>query len=111
MPLTTTRYSKSALRDLPIGSDPKLAADEKETTLTFPNDLDDGRIHTEIPPHIKWVLSVDESEIISSRIVDDQLVAVKARIPKGIFRFQKDARKSDQNSSMVSYGGGLPGDG
>ncbi|WP_206750773.1 hypothetical protein, partial [Halorubrum sp. SP3] len=97
--------SKSELRELPIASDPKLATDEKETTLTFPNDVSYGRVHTSVPTLVKWVLSVEASEILSyQRDESGNLVAVRAEIPKGIVKFQQSARKSDAHSQMVSYG-------
>jgi hypothetical protein len=87
-----------------VGTDPELAAMEKETTLTIPNDTDTARIHSDVPTTIKWVLSVSESEIENYRTLEGQIVAVTATIPKGILKFQGKARKSDTHSQMVSYG-------
>ncbi|MFO7936570.1 MAG: hypothetical protein R6V06_03070 [Kiritimatiellia bacterium] len=92
------------IHDMSVGSDPELSAMEKETTLTFPNDTDTGRIHTEVPTVIKWVLSVSESEVENHRSVDGEIVAVTATIPKGIIKLQGSARKHDTHSQMVSYG-------
>jgi len=94
------------LRSMDVGSDPDLDPDEKETSLTFPNDTDHGTFYTEVPTMIKWVLSIEGSDIVDFREVDDVgLVAIKATIPKGYFKFQKSARKSMSHSQMVSYGG------
>ena len=87
-----------------IGVDPKLAKEEKETTLSIPNDTDYARIATEVPTHIKWVLSVEESEIEDYRRDGNTLVYIKAMIPKGLLLFKPTARKSDTNGDMVSYG-------
>lgn len=96
---------KSELRQLPIRADSGLNADERETTLSCPNDRHDCRICTEVPTHIKWVLSISESVVESYRLDDDDaLVSLKARVPKGIIKFQQGARKSDTHSQMVSYG-------
>lgn len=90
-----------------IGTDPELSAMEKETTITAPNDTDWARIHSEIPTIIKWVYSIGESEIENTRRVEGQIVAVTAKIPKGVIKLQGKARKSDTHSQMVSYGGEL----
>ena len=93
------------LRSMDVGSDPSLDPDEKETSLTFPNDTDHGTFYTEVPTMIKWVLSIEGSDIVDFREVDDVgLVAIKATIPKGYFKFQKSARKSNTHSQMVSKG-------
>ena len=100
-----TDLSKSELRELPVASDPKLGANEKETTLTFPNDVDYGRIHTSVPTLVKWVLSIRESDVLSyQRDEDGNLIAIRAEVPKGIVKFQGTARKRDTHSQMVTYG-------
>jgi len=96
--------SKSELRQLPIRADSTLGTAERETTMSCPNDQHDCRICTEVPTHIKWVLSISESIVESYRLEDDAIVALKARVPKGIIKFQHQARKSDTHSQMVSYG-------
>lgn len=92
------------IRQMDVGSDPELSAMEKETTLTIPNDTDWARIHSEVPTVIKWVLSVSESEIEQYGTYDGEIVAVTAKIPKGILKLQGSSRKSDTHSQMVSYG-------
>jgi len=92
-----------------IGTDPKLNPDEKETTINAPNDTDTATICTEIQTHIKWVLSVEESDVLDHRTITEDggtqsLVMVKARIPKGILMLKPTARKSDTNGDMTSYG-------
>ena len=103
-----TTPTKTELRETGVGTDPALEADEKETTLTAPNDQDYCIFFSEVPTHIKWVLSIEESELLRHRIYSDddetKVVAIKAKIPKGIIKLQKSARKSDTNSDMVSYG-------
>lgn len=100
--------TKEELREIGVGTDPTLGADEKETAITAPNDEDHCLFFTEVPTHIKWVLSIEESELLRHRIYSDdevtKVVAIKANIPKGIIKLQKSARKSNTNSDMVSYG-------
>ena len=96
--------SKEELRALEIETDSDLGANEKETTLTFPNDKDAGIIHSDVATVIKWVLSVDESEIRDYRLKDGAIVDVRATIPKGIIKLQGSARMSNAHSQMVSYG-------
>jgi hypothetical protein len=104
----TTIPTKTELREIGVGTDPALDPEEKETTLTAPNDEDYCIFFSEVPTHMKWVLSVEESELLRHRIYSDdtvtKVVAIKAKIPKGIIKLQKSARKSDTNSDMVSYG-------
>lgn len=92
------------IRQAEVSSDPALDKAEKETTLACPNDRDRVRIHTEIPTHIKWVLSVESSELEDWRVVDDAVVAVKATIPKALVSLKSSPRKSNCNSQMVSRG-------
>lgn len=99
---------KQHLIETGVGTDPALGPEEKETTITAPNDIGRCTIFTDIPTVIKWVLSIEESEITDHRLYSDgevqQVVAVKATIPKGIIKLQKSARKSNTHSNMVSYG-------
>lgn len=97
-------HTDSELREMPVGTDDKLSAMEKETSVTFPNDTDMGRFHSEVPTTIKWVLSIEESEITDYRIVEGEIVSVTALIPKGVIKLQGSARKSNTHSQMVSYG-------
>lgn len=100
--------TKEHLREIGVGTDPALEAEEKETTLTLPNDTDGGTIFSENPTVMKWILSVEESIITDYRLYSDddtkRVVAIHANIPKGILKFQKSARKSDTHGDMVSYG-------
>lgn len=96
--------SKDELRQLEIATDDDLQANEKETSLTFPNDTDYGIIHSDVATVIKWILSVEESEITDYRLKEGAIVDARARIPKGILKLQQNARKSNAHSQMVSYG-------
>jgi hypothetical protein len=104
----TTTPTKSELREIGAGIDPALDPEERETTFTAPNDTDYCLFFSEVKTHIKWVLSIEESELLRHRIYSDgeetKVVAVKMKIPKGIIKFQNSARKSDTNGDMVSYG-------
>jgi hypothetical protein len=106
--MSDTTPTKEHLREIGVGTDPTLEAEEKETTLTLPNDTDNGRIFSENPTVMKWILSVEEAEITNYRLYSDdgveRVVAIHATIPKGILKFQKSARKSDTHGDMVSYG-------
>ncbi len=87
-----------------VTSDPNLGPEEKETSVTFSNDLDCGLFHSDVPTTIKWFLSVEESEVTDYRTHEGEVVAVTGLIPKSIVRFQGSARKSTSHSDMVSYG-------
>jgi len=99
--------NKAELRELDITTDDDLSASEKETTLSAPNDTDRVTIYSDVATIIKWVLSVEESEMVDHRLKNGKIVGVKATIPKGIIKLQGSARKSNAHSQMVSYGGGL----
>lgn len=100
-----SNYNKEELLDEEISSDPNLTAEEKETAMCFPNDLDDGTIYTEVPTIIKWVFSIEESKIRDVKRGDEgEIVGVDARIPKSIIKLQGNSRKSCGHSQMVSYG-------
>jgi hypothetical protein len=95
--------NKDDLKELDVASDLDITPQERETTLTFPHDTETGRIYSDVPVIIRWVLAIEESEILSHRLKDDEtIVGIKARIPKGIIKLQKDARKSNNQSQMVS---------
>lgn len=100
--------TKQHLTDTGVGTDPALDPEEKETSITAPKDTDTCTIFSEVPTVIKWILSVEESDILDHRIYSDDdetnVVAVTAEIPKGIIKLQKSARKSDTHGDMVSYG-------
>jgi len=93
------------LQKAPIVSDSDLGATEKETTLTIPNDTDRVRLHSDIPTHIKWVLSIPQSTVRRVRTNDSgQITGVVADIPKGVIKMQSGNRSSQTNAAMVSYG-------
>ena len=96
--------NKDELQEYEIGTDRNLSAEEKETTITAPNDTDRCTVYSDVATVIKWVLSVEESEVIDHRIKNGEIVGVKATIPKGILKLQGSARKSNTHSQMVSYG-------
>lgn len=96
--------SKEELQNLDVAGDTQLLTEEKETTLTINNDDDSVTIYSDISTMIKWVLSIEESEIIDHRITDEKLVGIKANVPRGVIKLQSSARKSSNYSQMVSYG-------
>jgi len=104
----TTTPTKQELREIGAGIDPVIGTEERETTFTAPHDKDYCLFFSEVKTHIKWALSIEESELLRHRIYSDdketKVVAVKMKIPKGIIKFQNSARKSDTNGDMVSYG-------
>ena len=87
-----------------VTSNPNLSSEEKKTTVTIPNDLDVVRIHTDIPTHIRWVLSIEDSDLQSVRFTGDKVCGVTADLPKGYLKLQGSNRKSQTNGSMVTYG-------
>jgi len=93
------------VKEYPVTSDPKLSTKEKETTFVFPNDKGVGVIFTDIPTMMKWIFSVEESDVVGVRFNDsDEIIGVKAKIPKGIVKLQGNSRKSNAHSQMVTYG-------
>jgi len=96
--------SREVLESLSVGGDPNLSAEEKETTITVDNDREYVRIHTDIPTHIRWVLSIPDGKVVGYKVVSDKLVSLRADIPKGYLKMQATNRKSQTNGSMVSYG-------
>jgi hypothetical protein len=96
---------KQELLNERIVSDPKLTAKEKETSLCFPNDLECGTIYTEVPTIIKWVLSIEESNIRDVKKTEDgEICGLDAQIPKSIIKLQGDSRNSCDHSRMITYG-------
>lgn len=94
---------KKELLQKSVTSDESLSKKEKETNITFPNDLDCGIFHSDVPTTVKWFLSVEETEVKNYRENDSgEIVAVKGKIPKGIVRLQGNSRKSNSHSNMVS---------
>lgn len=92
-------------RDREVESDPDLLAEEKELNLTFPNDGDHGYLYADVPVFIRWLQSIPPADPEWVRVNDEgALLAVSATIPKGIVKLQKQTRKSQTHSSMVSYG-------
>lgn len=96
--------SRDILDGLEVGSDPNLSTEEKETTITVDNDRDTVRIHTDIPVHIRWILSIPDGKVVGFREISGKLVGLKADIPKGYLKLQGKNRQSQTNGSMVSYG-------
>jgi len=102
--MSNDQLTKEELHELDVDSDSQLGKMEKETTLNFPNDLDRGTIYTDVPTTVRWVLSVEESEIQDYRLQDGDVVSVTASISKGIIKLQGNSRKSNGHGGMVSYG-------
>lgn len=96
--------TEDEIRAMPVREDSMLTPQEKETTLTLPTDLDEGTFSSEVGTTIKWFLSVEETEITDYRVEDDHIVYVRGKIPKSIIKLQSGARKSSNESQMVSYG-------
>jgi hypothetical protein len=93
------------VRELPVTSDNSLASMEKEVRVVCPKDVQECTISTEIPTFIKWIQSISESTIERVRCTDEgEVVSCKATIPKGVLKFQKSGRKSNQHNQMVTYG-------
>jgi len=95
---------KSELQELNVAGDSALSAEEKETTTSIRNSADTFTMYSDVSTMIKWMLSVEESEILDHRIKDGDLVGLKAELPKGILKFQSNARQSNSHSQMIAYG-------
>ncbi len=96
--------SREILDGLEVGSNPDLTSEEKETTITVDNDRDTVRIHSDIPVHIRWILSIPDGKVVGFNQVSEKLVGITADIPKGYLKLQSSNRKQQTNGSMVSYG-------
>jgi hypothetical protein len=100
-----TEYDKQELLEKGVTSDAELIKEEKETSITFPNHIENGLFYSDVPTTIKWFLSVEESIVEDVRFNESsEIIAVKGKIPKGILKLQGNARKSNGHSQMVSYG-------
>lgn len=96
--------SREILDGLTVGSHPDLTTEEKETTITVDNDREKVRIHSDIPVHIRWILSIPDGKVVGFNQVSEKLVGITADIPKGYLKLQSTNRKSQTNGSMVTYG-------
>lgn len=96
--------TEAEIREMPVREDSLLTPQEKETTLTLPTDLDEGTFSSEVGTTIKWFLSVKETEITDYRVEDGNIVYVRGKVPKSVIKLQSSARKSNNESQMVSYG-------
>lgn len=96
--------SKAELRGLTVRADPGLDPDEREMNVRANSRDDWCVVYSEIPVVIRWVLSVPRSAVESYRIIEGDLVAIKAKVPKGQFKFQSTCRETDHNGGMVGYG-------
>jgi len=102
---TSEDVDKKELLDRGVSADQKLTAEEKGTTLNFPNDLDYGSFYSDVPTTVKWFLSIEESIVEGVRFNESgEIIAVKGRIPKSIVKLQGNSRKSNSHSQMVTYG-------
>lgn len=112
-------------RDRDVKEDSGLSSEEKETSIVFTKDGDRCRIHTDIATIIKWVQSVEDSDVERVRLAADgrkdsenpaslsenpsdsaegAVIGVTATIPKAILKLQGHTRKSNAHSQIVSYG-------
>ena len=98
-------YDKEKLLERGVASAKYLGTKEKETSITFSNDREMGSFYSEVSTTMKWFLSIEES------VVDDvetdesgRVIRVRGKIPKGIVKLKGKARKSNNDSQMVSYG-------
>jgi len=96
--------TEAEIREMPVREDPLLTPQEKETALTLPTDLDEGTFSSEVGTTIKWFLSVRETEITDYCVEDGNIVYVRGKVPKSVIKLQSSARKSNNESQMVSYG-------
>lgn len=82
-----------------------IRTNEKEFRIIGVNREPQCIISTEIPTIIRWIQSTGVSSFERVHINDDgQIVGAKATVPKGIIKFQSQARKSNRHSQMVAYG-------
>lgn len=96
--------SKGELRGLDIRSDPGLTKEEREWDVKGSAADDWCVVFSEVPVFIRWVLSIPHSEVESYRVVEGDLVAIEAKVPKGHFKLQSTCRKSNSDGDVVSHG-------
>jgi len=93
-----------SVRDFNVKSNPDLAAQEQDTTVSFVKDGETIDVYSDVPTFIKWILSVKDVDIRWVHLTDDDSICgCKARAPKGCFKL-KPPRKSNNHYGMTTYG-------
>lgn len=93
-----------SMRQMDVQSNPNLRADEQDTTVSFEKDTEEFTIYSDVPTFIKWILSVESTEIEWVHVTDDEKICgCKAKAPKGCFKL-KPPRKSNNHYGMTTYG-------
>ena len=97
--------------------DPRLAPQEKETTIRFARDEDRAVIHTDEAGLGRRLLAHDDSDVVEVAVLDDgrvrrvtldevergdEPVGVRATLPIGALSIHSSSRKSDRHAQVVS---------
>lgn len=61
-----------------VGRDPRLAPEERETTVTFATDEDTARVHTDEPALVRRLLAHDHVDVDDVGVYDDGTVRTVA---------------------------------
>lgn len=92
-------------REREVTSDDELLSQEKELRIVCPNDVDYCHIATEIPTIMKWIQSIEESEVEWVRTnSDSEIIAIAGKMPKGMMTLKSQSKKSNTHGSIVTYG-------
>lgn len=94
------------IREKDCKSNSNLDTMEQETSFSFSKDVDHVHMYTDIPTFMKWIFSIEETEILFVHMDedDDAVIGCKAKIPKNYLKLQSSGRKNASHFSMVSYG-------
>jgi len=97
--------------------DPRLAPQEKETTIRFARDEDRAIVHTDEAGLGRRLLAHDDSDVVEVAILDDgrvrrvalaevergdEPVGVRVTLPIGALSVRSSSRKSDRHARVVS---------
>lgn len=104
MPKVTKEELPDDFRNMEVKSNPDLNTMEQETCLSFSKDLEKVHVYSDISTFIKWILSVEDAEVLWAHIEDEAIVGCKASIPKGILKMKSKPRNSNRHYGMVGYG-------
>jgi hypothetical protein len=92
------------VRSMNVKTHPELDKKEQETCFSFCKDSNVVTVYSDIPTFVRWMLSVEDSDINWVNIVDGDVVGCKATVPKGILKMKSKSRQSNRHYGMVGYG-------
>jgi hypothetical protein len=90
------------LKEKDVREDPGLTTFEKEFRILGPKDRDRLVISSEIAPAIRYTIAHSESDVEWVRIIAEDIVAVKATIPRSLVLLKSEPRNSNHWSQVFS---------